>query len=169
MNFYKAGVAHPKPTTLVFWSDILNGVGLALHHSAASLVICMLTCGIISPSREVIETIIPLVVQHWYVQLKLGTWATVILVSAYISVPYRFVLIKYTNNLAYVVIELIIEVYFEWTIFASYEAFYIQECWLCRQTAAVMLLAHWLFLIAAAFTLTEKPEESRDDGLPKTV
>ena len=65
MYFYKAVVAHPKPTTLVFWSDILNGVGLALHHSAASLCICMLTCGAITPSREVIETTIPLVVQHW--------------------------------------------------------------------------------------------------------
>lgn len=91
------------------------------------------------------------------------------LISAYVSVPNRFVLIKYTNNLAYVVIELFVEVYFEWTIFSSFEAFYVQECWLCRQIAAVMLFAHWLFLIEAAFTLTEKPEESRDDGLPKTV
>ena len=55
---------------------------------------------------------------------------------------------KYTSNNAYVAIELIVELFFEWTILSTFEAFYVQECWMCRQAAAVMLFAHWLFLTA---------------------
>ena len=90
-------------------------------------------------------------------------------------------LFKYTSNLGYVVIELVIEVYFEWTIITSFGAFYADagggsgggggggsgggggdwthehdsECWVCRQCASVMLFAHWCFLLAGLASLID--------------
>ena len=65
----------------------------------------------------------------------------------------RFVLVKYSNGLAYAFVEIVLEGYFEWAVFSSFEAYYVEQNWICRQAAASMLVAHWIFLIAGAMTL----------------
>lgn len=132
MFLFRAFVAETKgdcwSATISFWSDLLNGAGTCLHHGSASLLICMLTTGVVTPSRPVIDSILPLVVQHW------------------------FVLVKYSSHITYVAIELLLEIYFESVVLSNFELFYEQD-WIVRHCAATMLFAHWCYLIACGLSL----------------
>ena len=77
-------------------ADLMDGFGNLLHHSSASLVICALLTGVIEPTRHVVDPILVLVVQHW------------------------FVLLKYRYARTFVAIELFLEVWFQWSIVSQW-------------------------------------------------
>ena len=106
------------------FSEFLNAVGTVVHHGAAALIICMLLTGVIPASRHIYNPSLILVMQHW------------------------FVLLRYGNKILYTVIELSLEVFFEWTVISEFEYFQSMH-WVVPMTAASMLVAHWLYLIAA--------------------
>lgn len=106
------------------FSEFLNAVGTVVHHGAAALIICMLLTGVIPGSRHIYNPSLILVMQHW------------------------FVLLRYGNKMLYTVIELSLEVFFEWTVISEFEYFQSMH-WVAPMAAASMLVAHWLYLIAA--------------------
>ena len=79
-----------------------------------------------------------------------------------------FVLLRYSNKLIYAVLELTLEVYFEWTIISEFE--HVREMhWVVLQVGATMLVSHWMYLIAALAELfvpstEENPSRSRRDS-----
>ena len=75
--------------------DLLDGMGTVLHHGAASYIISMMTVGVFPGARCVFGPIFILVMQHWVV------------------------LIAYSNTALYTAIELVLEYYFEWTVFCK--------------------------------------------------
>lgn len=116
---------------------LFNGVGTVCHHSAASMLICFLTVGVIPADRHIVSTSLVLVMQHW------------------------FVLLRYVNKWVYSILELLLEVWFEWVVISDFE--YIRSLhWTAAQAAAVMLTAHWLYLLAAVIELAQ----GRDDEVP---
>ena len=140
-----------RDVSLHTYSDFLNGAGTLLHHGAASYLICLMVCGVVPGSRPVIDSILPLVMQHW------------------------FVLTRYVSKNVYVIIELFLEAVFEWQIFSNFELYYRHD-FLCRHCAAVMLLAHWLYLAASAcetlhhgFTKREKMADDKEWGVTEVV
>jgi len=114
------------------WTDraceLCNGFGTLLHHGAASFIISMLVVGVFPPSRYLFNPIIILVMQHWVALLK------------YASLP------------LYSAIELILEYYFEWIILSDWPQLYHLH-WTAALGASVMLIAHWLYLAAAGFSM----------------
>jgi len=109
-------------------SNFLNGTGTILHHSAASLLVCMILPGVVKPTREVLDAPLILVTQHW------------------------FVLLKYVNKPAYIIVQLLLEIWFEWTVISNFE-YYILEHWTVYLCAAVMLVAHWEYILSAGLSL----------------
>ena len=119
-------------------SDFFDGAGNLLHHSSASLVICILVTGVIRPTRHVVDPIIVLVVQHW------------------------FVLLKYVHFKTYLAIELILELWFEWSIFSQYETYMYAQHWTAPLAAGVMLVSHWMYLVAAGIRLVAGRNETTE-------
>jgi len=119
-------------------SEFLNAVGTVVHHGAAALVICMLLAGVIPPSRHIYSPSLILVMQHW------------------------FVLLRYGNKVLYTVIELSLEVFFEWTVLSEFE-YLMAMHWCVPMAASTMLVAHWLYLVAA-FVETVKPTNDENNN-----
>lgn len=134
-----------RDMSLHTYSDILNGAGTLLHHGAASYLICLMVCGVVPGSRPVVDSILPLVMQHW------------------------FILMRYVSTNVYATIELFLEILFEWQVFSNFELYYRHD-FLCRHCAAVMLFAHWLYLAAFAcetlhgFTTKQKAVDDKESG-----
>jgi len=105
--------------------DFFDSIGTVLHHSAASLVICSLITGVARPNRHLLDPILVLVVQHWVV------------------------LLKYVNQRLYILVELVLEVWFEWSVLSQFETFVDEFHWIIPVAAGGMLFAHWLYMIAA--------------------
>jgi hypothetical protein len=109
-------------------SFFLNGAGTVCHHSAAAFLVSMLLSGIYPPTRHVLNCALILVVQHW------------------------FVLLSYVNKWAYMVVELVLEAWFEWTVISDF--WYLYEAhWTGALGTGIFLFAHWLYLAGAAAEL----------------
>jgi hypothetical protein len=115
-------------------ANFLNAVGLAVHHSASALLICMLLALVATPDRHVAGTIQFLVMQHW------------------------FVLVKYAYFPLYVVLELTLEVFFEWAVLSNLQ-YLNSNHWTVAMAASSMLMAHWIFLLTAGLDLLTGGEE----------
>ena len=136
-------------SALAAWRD---GMGSLIHHcSGAYLVVCVAThfCPL---DRRALAVSLPLVGQHLFVLLK------------YWSVP------------LYCLAELVLEVIFEWEVFANLGDFSFENGYdsSIRGTALSMTFAHWCYWSAAAFevpemlaTLSEKSTAASIDELAK--
>jgi hypothetical protein len=86
----------------------------------------MLLSGVIKPDRFVIDPILVMVMQHW------------------------FVLVKYLHEPSYnIVIELFLEVWFGWSMISQMEVYAYMYPALAPVAALGMLVAHWIYLLAA--------------------
>ena len=122
------GLFDKKSARLRRISDFVNGVGTVAHHSAAAFLVCMLLAGVIPPSRYVLNSSLILVVQHW------------------------FVLLSYINETAYVVVELALEAWFEWTVISDF--YHIRSLhWTAALGTGIFVFAHWLYLLAAGLDM----------------
>jgi len=123
------------------FSRALDATGLILHHSAASLIICMLVTGAIDIDRFIFDPILILCMQHWFALLH----------------------DKYKTT--YTIIELVLEFWFEWDVISNFEHYLISH-WTIALGAAGMLVAHWIWLasgvvsLLSARPLISKPTES---------
>lgn len=104
--------------------DLLNGLATVLHHSSASLIIASFLTGALVPDRYILDPIFLLVIQHW------------------------FALLKYLHDTSYVVIETILEVFFQWSVISQMEQLVYRHTWLAYTSACGMMVAHWLYFIA---------------------
>ena len=116
-------------------SHAIDAFGLSAHHSAASLLICMLLVGVAKPEQSVFDCILILCIQH------------------------LFVMLRYFNKKVYIVIETVLEAWFEWSVLSNYESF-LNNHWTVALAASVMLFAHWLYFAAGMLSLVGTPPES---------
>lgn len=120
--------------------DLINGLATILHHSSASLIISGFLTGALVPDRFLFDPIFLLVMQHW------------------------FVLLKYLNDFAYVIVEGVLEILFQWSVVSQMEAIIYLHPFIGYTGAAGMLVAHWLYWIAGfigRFVVHEKVEEEK--------
>merc|ERR1719499_2647707 len=105
------------------WMYILNGVGTLFHHSVAMYYIAAFNLGLYYPTKHVIVTPIPICLQH----------ATHVL--------------KYVAPSAYPFIQLGLEIWFEFEVFALLGGAVTQKTqpYVCF----TMLAAHWMYWLAA--------------------
>ena len=115
----------------------LDSTGNIVHHSAASLVICMLVTGSMTPDRFVFDPILILCIQHW------------------------FVLLHDYHKLLYMVIQVLLEIWFEWTVLSNFEH-YASNHWTAEVAASWMLLAHWMWLVSASLSLVTMKSKTRE-------
>ena len=66
--------------------EMMEGIGVVMHHQSCSLYIASIVTELIPPSRFVVQVTIPLLMQH------------------------MFILIKYRYKLSYIIIETVLEV-----------------------------------------------------------
>mmetsp|Transcript_38002 Transcript_38002/g.78978 ORF Transcript_38002/g.78978 Transcript_38002/m.78978 type:complete len:255 (+) Transcript_38002:1186-1950(+) len=111
--------------------NLLNGFGVVIHHTSASSIIAFVLVGVITPSRNVMDPIFILILQHC------------------------FVMVRYIHEPTYIVVCLVLEAFFEWAVLSHFEALCANH-WTTAVAGATMLLAHWLFLIAGAIYLFYK-------------
>jgi len=141
------GLNNRHSSPLCRTADFFNGIGTACHHGAASFLVCMLLAGVIGPSRYIFNSALILVMQHW------------------------FVLLSSMSRFWYAVIELALELWFEWTVISDFWHLYDLQ-WTAALGSAVFLLAHWLFLFAAFLELFVKNDLASDESgsiIPKNV
>ena len=108
--------------------EFMNGLGATLHHTSAAWLIVGITTGLFVPmTREIIAVSLPLVGQH------MG------------------VLVKYHNLGLYALINLFLEIWWEWEIFQQQQQLtrarghHVSAHGCCL----TMLFAHWLYWGAA--------------------
>jgi len=136
--YIHSGMYDKEQSLMVRGIEFVNGIGVALHHSAAAVYIVMVVTNILPSQRVLIEAALPLVMQHW------------------------FVLLRYDYKLSYTVIELILEAWFEYTIFTTFEII-----WNIHPVGgvgvAVMILAHWMWLCTGILGLLFVDEDNQED------
>lgn len=101
---------------------------MVIHHSSAAISLAALLSHVLPPTREVLAVTLPLLMQHWGI------------------------LLKYNYNLAYVVIEVVLEVWFEWNAFSCIENLH-ELHWMGGVMVASMLFAHWCYFLSGAINL----------------
>jgi len=109
-------------------ANFCNGIGTVMHHSASAMLVVMLHKKFLILNQPLACAIMPLVMQHW------------------------FVLLKYRSLVAYAIIELTLEFFWEWEIFSNLQTFTGSSpfAW---TTCLAMLLAHWMYWIGAILSL----------------
>jgi len=127
---------------LVRLAAFLSGVGTVLHHSASALYVATVVTGLLPTNRFVLQITLPLLMQHW------------------------FVLLKYNYNWAYVFVETILEVWFEWTTFTLIE-FLHKSHWTGGLMATVMIFAHWLYFLSGLLGLIAEWLEEDEGSVRK--
>jgi len=142
MTKLHVGMYGVDSTFLVRLAAFLSGVGTVLHHSASALYVATVVTGLLPTNRFVLQVTLPLLMQHW------------------------FVLLKYNYNLAYVVVETILEVWFEWTTFTLIE-FLHKSHWTGGLMATVMIFAHWLYFLSGLLGLIAEWLEGDEDSVRK--
>jgi len=136
------GVYGKKSSKLQRASDFLNGVGTAVHHSAAVFMECMLLAGAFSASRPIYDLALILIVQHW------------------------FALLPYVNTTIYVVVETGLEIWLDWI--AISQMFHLrQQHWIITLDVCVFLAAHWTYFIAGGLGLVAKIFE--EDNIEENI
>jgi hypothetical protein len=138
--FLYSGLYDKKMKRGMRLKDLLDGVGTVIHHSSSALYIAMIVIKIYPPTRTSIEVVVPVLVQHW------------------------FVLLNYGFSTLYVVVETILEVWFEWTVISSLEALH-NDHWVAGIVATSMLFAHWLYFIAGGLKLVFANKENLSDEI----
>ena len=130
----------PKFTSaLAAW---LNGIGTLVHHCSGAYLIVSVTTGLCPLDRRILALALPLVGQH------------------------LFTLLKYWNVPLYCVGELILEIIFEWEVFAnladaSFENGYDSSV---RGVALSMIFAHWCYWSAALLGVPEMLNRKSTSG-----
>ena len=109
-------------------ANMLDSVGLCAHHSAASLLICMFLAGVVKPEQSIYDSVLILCIQH------------------------VFTILQYSYKFIYIAIELILEVWFEWSVISNLELF-LSNHWSVALCASVLLMSHWLYLICGVLRL----------------
>ena len=109
----------------------LNGLGTLLHHNAGVWTVVCLVTHLAPFTRPILAPCLPLVVQHW------------------------MVLIKYHSQSTYVLVQLLLEVAWEFEVFANIRNVSNENGFdrVVRPAALVMLVSHWLYLLAALVDL----------------
>jgi len=107
----------------------IEAAGALIHHSAAALALCMFLTGTITPNRSIYDPTLVLCAQHW------------------------FVLLRYFHNTLYLSVEILLEVWFEWTVFSSFEQ-YTSNHWTLELAAAGLLFAHWIWFLSGGVRLS---------------
>jgi len=127
-----------KSSFLVRFVNFLSGAGTVIHHSASALYVAAVCTNLIPASRFVIQITVPLLMQHW------------------------FVLLRYNYNTAYVVLEVVLEVWFQWTAFGLLKFFRFLH-WTGSLGACGMILAHWMYFTAGFLSLFTKESDEEDE------
>ena len=128
MYMYSAIYNHSKRDTVGRVADMLNGCGTAIHHTSVALFAAAYATGLVSDSPESIHCAIGPLMQHW------------------------FAFLHDVSPISYFAIVLAIEVWWEWVIFSSF--YYVATVhWSFALIALSMLVAHWLYLAAAAIEI----------------
>jgi len=133
-----SGMYDKEQSLMVRGIEFVNGIGLALHHSAGAMYIVMLVTNILPSQRALIEVALPLVMAHW------------------------FVLLRYNYKLIYTVMLLIVEAWFEYTLFSNLEIIH-QIHPVGGVMTAVMLLAHWMWLCTGILGLLSVEKDEQED------
>jgi hypothetical protein len=118
-------------------TSLMNAFGTLAHHSSSVLAVSILALGLSPLTRPIVCISMPLVLQHIVVSVK------------YCSMPF------------YALLELLLEIYWQWEVFANMERFYLPHgvpgapaispigTGLVLRGVCGMLLAHWLYWAAA--------------------
>jgi len=88
----------------------------------------MLLVGVAKPEQSVFDSILILCIQH------------------------VFVMLRYFHKNIYIIIQTVLEAWFEWSVLSNYESF-LNNHWTIALAASVMLFAHWLYFAAAMLSL----------------
>jgi uncharacterized protein YjeT (DUF2065 family) len=105
----------------------VNAVGLLIHHTAGGLAISVAATGLgnMANARIVFDAILIAMMQHW------------------------FFFLRYIHKNTYIAVELILEFWFEWITVSNLEGLFAYH-WSAALFGGTFLVAHWLFLGAAA-------------------
>ena len=144
--YLNSGLFDKNKATMLRISDILNGIGTLIHHSAVALFVSALVTNLIPPRRAVIQRMcIPALMQHW------------------------FVLMRYSGNqFAYCVIEILLEIWFEWSVITALEQVH-QDHWIGGIVGGSILFAHWAYFTAEGISLIVDTQKKKADILNKEI
>ncbi|KAL7447770.1 hypothetical protein ACHAXS_000089, partial [Conticribra weissflogii] len=90
--------------------------------------VAALVTHVLPPTRDILAVTLPSLMQHWVV------------------------LMKYNYRLAYIIIEIILEIWFGWNAFSCIESIH-ELHWMGGVIVASMLFAHWCYFLAGAINL----------------
>jgi len=121
----------PKFTSAV--AAWLDGMGALIHHCSGAYLIVAVATHLCQLDRRVLALALPLVGQH------------------------MFSLLKYWNVPLYCIVELTLEIFFEWEVFANLADFSKENGYdsSLRGAALSMTFAHWCYWISALFGVPE--------------
>eukprot|EP00037_Helgoeca_nana_P027536 m.315771 g.315771 ORF g.315771 m.315771 type:complete len:796 (+) comp27530_c0_seq2:121-2508(+) len=108
-------------STLQALGDFLTGIGTVFHHSCATLFVTSLVAGAFSAEADpdsIMAVTVPLVYQHWAVKLK------------------------HVNFVVYVGMLLVLEIWWEFEVFAALPHF---RFWHEQRGMWGMLVSHWCY------------------------
>ena len=106
-----------------------------IHHSASAMYVAILLTHVIPTTPELVAVTLPLVMQHW------------------------FVLLKYNYKLLYIILESLVEAWWEWTAFSVLESIH-ELHWTGGMTIAAMIWAHWCYFGGGLIELLCVKEEA---------
>ena len=140
------GLFDVKASRLLRTADILNGLGTIMHHTIVVWYVAMQLGGVFGVDRYILTTATVPLMQHW------------------------FPLVGYANTNLYAVIQISLEVYFEWSVFSYMDHFYNYHGLALAIVPGVLVVAHWFYLAAAVIELiapelVEDEDEDGDDNL----
>ena len=128
-------------------ADLLNGVGCLLHHSAGSLLVCLLANGL--PHRP------------W--QPRFMLMAALIAVTQHMLSP-----LHYASPNVYLVLVLFLEALAEWCILSDLENIY-KAHWAYAVLSCVMLFAHWMYLLAGLLDLVPARRQNKQEHTKSSI
>jgi len=108
--------------------DLLNGIGTVVHHSSSALCVGAGVTNLIPPSRVLFRVALPILMQHW------------------------FVLLRDSNKFVYTIIEILLEVWAEWSAITSLELLH-EAHWTGGVFISSLLFAHWIYFISGTMGL----------------
>lgn len=115
--------------------SFIIGMGSIIHHSASAMYVAILLTHVIPTTPELVAVTLPLVMQHW------------------------FVLLKYNYKLLYIILEILVEAWWEWTAFSVLESIH-ELHWTGGITIAAMIWAHWCYFGGGIIALLFGKEEA---------
>ena len=117
-------------------ANMLDAIGLCAHHSAASMLICMILANVAQPNQAIYDSILILCIQH------------------------LFPLLRYSYKYLYIIIELALEAWFEWSVVSNFEHF-LNNHWTVALSASVLLISHWLYMLSGVIHLSGELQINR--------